>query len=257
MKTNNIKLLFTLEQWLSAEVLRCLPYKDLDPETFRSSEMKAKCIAENKEKAKLRKFLGELKSKKEKNKKIIDEAYIKSQPTPFPELIPIPKIYSKSTNNGNVEILIPRILGCMEKMENKDIYKTLLKNNGIPCYAKLIDRILAERPEKIRFNYSIDEDPYINIFRHAILMCPPADVQSEVEYLKNEYEKINKIDSKKESKEKEAELQYSFHKGLRQGDPLGNPHAEMIIWELLQLTDIPHRILKAVIKHTSKEKELA
>ncbi len=259
MKTkNNIKILFTLKQWLSSEVMGCLPTKDTDPERFTGKSFREECRAENKEKAELRKFIDGLKEKHKQNKKEIDEAYIKSKPDPFPELIEMPEIYSTTTDGKKVGILMRRIWGYVEQIENKDVYKTLLENNKLPCYTELMDRILSDRPEKIRFDYEFKEDPYINIFRHAILICPPSNVQSTVEYLKEQYEKINEIDSKKECKEKEEQLRYEFHKSLRQGDGLGNPHAEMIIWELLQFTDIPHRILKAVIKHTSKkQKQLA
>lgn len=245
-----IKLKFNLEQWLSNEMLRNVFIKDTDPnqEGFTPS-YKKEIIARNEENKVFNEFFTELKKKKTDNKEIISKAYISSQPFPFPKLIEAPK-----TKNGLVE---RAIFNRLQKIENKDIYCTLLENHKIPVYQRLVKNLTSNHRERdgVIMSYDVHkgEDSYLNIFRHAILMCPPAEIQSTFEYLSGQYEELNKIDSKEDTKKKQDEIRYDFHKSLRQVDPLGNPNAEMIIWNLLQVTNIPHRAIKAVIEHVKEE----
>ena len=242
----NIKIKFNLSDWL--ETISILPTKEIDPKFFHNEKYQKKQEIENEERKQLKEFISELKVKKEENKEIIKEAYVNNKQFPFPELIEMP----------NFKLLEPLIIRIFERVENKDMYCLLLKNNNVPCYYELIDRMSSDYKSKGAFIPLViqkNEDSYFNIFRHAIAICPPSEIQSAFEYLAEEYEKILKIDSKSEAKEKESQFRYDFHKSLRQVDPLGNPHGEMIIWSLLQVTDVPHRAVKYVIEYV-KELEL-
>jgi hypothetical protein len=132
----------------------------------------------------------------------------------------------------------------------------------MPNYQKLVWNISNDYWKKENVYLSDggkpDNESYLNIFKSTIALCNPVEVQTLFEYLSEQYLEIQKIDSKKETKEKYDEFCYDFHKSLRQTDALGNGHAESIIWNLLQVTDIPHRAIKAVIEHVhlNKEEEL-
>jgi hypothetical protein len=263
MKTKNMKLLFTLEQWLDYYMLACLPTKPyvekVDPnerklsavELKHKKEFQAKTAAENKDKEIMAQFIQKLKGIKELHKDINNRDHQNDPKHPLTKLYEMPKIVHMEY----------RVFSIMEKIENAEKYKTLLKNNNIPCYSQLIKRLGHDRSE-IRFSVDEDDNGYylFNIFKSAIGMCPPSAVQSTGEWLRDEYKKISKIDSKQKSQEKEEELQHDFHKSLRNADPLGHGPAESIIHDVMNMTDMPHRIFKAVINHinlTTNKKQLA
>ncbi len=244
-----LKLKFNLEQWLSHEMLKCLPLQDIDPNGFHGEPYQKKVINENADKKILSEFRQRLKKTKDENKELIRQKYIHSEPFPFPELIEAPEL----------KHIYSRIISNLEKIENRELYCTLLRNNDIPVYQSLVEDLSSEHKSRknIFFSYSVHngEDYYLGIFKHAILICPPAIIQSTFECLAEEYKKLDKIDSKEKVKQKEEEIRYGFHKSLRQADPLGNSHVEMIIHNLMNITDLPHRAIKTVIEHVKELKK--
>jgi hypothetical protein len=243
----SLEIKFNLGQWLSHELLSILPTKEIESKSFGDEKYDKRIIAENEERIVLKKFISELKAKKEENKEVIKKAYIKSEDFPFPELILLPKF----------KIIESKIMNNLEKIENKDLYCSLLAHNKIPCYYNLVDRMSSDyRGRGVFMSADLSDERYLHIFRHAIAICSPHSVQSQFEYLAEEYKSLDKIDSKEKAKAKESEIKYDFHKSLRQVDPLENPHAEMIIWNMLQLTDVPHRAIKAVIDHVKELKHV-
>lgn len=244
-----MKIRFNLQDWLSHEVLDNLPLRETDPSKFTGESFQKEIIAENKEKQILSKFILKLKKKRDDNKDLIRQAHIGNNPFPFPELIEIPK----------VKLLERRIMTRLEKYENREIYCKLLENNNIPVYYSLVKKLSSDyrNDRRIFFSYSVHngEDYHFDIFQHAIAMCPPSEVQATFDYLADEYAKLDKIDSKAKAESKLEQIRYDFHKSLRNADPLGNPHAEMIIWNILNLSDVGHRAIKTVIDHAKKAKK--
>ena len=144
----------------------------------------------------------------------------------------------------------------LTRQEHADLYCSLLKNNNIPVYQELVEKLSTDHHNhrKVYYPHYLDGngESYLNIFRHAILMCPPAAVQSTFEHLYDQYAALEKIDSKEKEQKKMDVIGYDFHKSLRQTDTLGNAHAEMIIWELLQFSEVPIKAIKAVIEHVNE-----
>jgi len=224
-----MELKFTNKEWLSYKLLALIPLKLIEISDDTTDDYRKKWAAENLERINFKTFIDELKVNKTE-----DETLIKAPETKY---------------------LQKRIISNIKKFENKEIYSTLLQNNNIPAYQNLVNSISSDHRRRgvcMSIDWTKNEDSYLDIFRHAIMICPPSEIQSTFEYLTEQYAEIEKIDSKDETKQKINELRYDFHKSLRQVDPLGNPHAEMIIWSLLQVTDIPHRAIKAVINHVKE-----
>lgn len=258
MKQKELVLKFNLDDWLDRSkignrMLNIIPHMDTDVEQMlkrdHSEGFKKKFLLENKERAIARDFIKSINDKYKENRELIlAHQWSQDKPVALPELIEFPK----------TKILYDTILINIKKVGNEDIYYKLLENNNIFNYHEKLKTIRSEsrRDNNVTMYYDVHngEDNYMGIFLSAIAMCPPAEVQSEMEYLATEYKKILKIDSKKKVEEKEEEFRYNFHKSLRQTDPLGNPHAESILWNLLQFTDIPHRAIKAVLDYEIKFK---
>jgi len=245
----NLKLKFNMEDWI--KILSSINLKETDPETKEvggfSPSYKKEVIARNEEKKIFTEFLLELKKKKADNKQLISDSYGKEHP--FPELLSLPK-----TKNCLIESTIRNVL---KNIENKDYYYALLKNNNQPNYQELVWRMSDKRNrDNVVLDYDIfkNEDSFLHIFQSAIALCPPAEVQSAFEYFAEEYSELEKIDSKKEARDKEDEILSSFHKAMRQTDMFGNGHACSIIYSLWHLTDIPIRALIAVTEHVKELK---
>ena len=251
MKTSEMKIKFDLIDWCSPEVLECIPLRDRDPNDFKGESFKKKIIQENEDRKILRSFLEGLKLKYKQNWEVINNYKVRVNhlvENPFPELIEIPETKSLYVTIGN------------NIKNKKDIYYQILENNNVPNYQELILSISSDYRRKgsvpLLCNIHSNEDSYLAIFKSAIAVCNPHEIQQLFEYLSDEYMAIQKIDSKKESEEKYNEFCYSFHKSLRQTDAFNNGHAESIVWNLLQFTDIPHRAIKAVIEHVSSKEEI-
>lgn len=129
-----------------------------------------------------------------------------------------------------------------EYKENEEILSNLLLNNNRPFYQQLIKDLTNDRSEYSIKRLEHDELTFLNIFQHIVLMVNPLIFQNVVERLKLEYDSGKYHD----------DIQYDFHKSLRQVDPFDNGHLEGILWSLLQITDIPHRALKRIIKPVEK-----
>lgn len=241
--TKKMKLKFNMEDWI--KILSKINFTETDPNQEFSPAYKKEVIARNEEKKILSQFLSDLKEKKTVNKKIIDNSYGGNHP--FPEAIEIPE-----TKNGLMARIITNII---EKIESKDFYYNLLKNNNQPNYQELVWRMSSERRRDnvvLRTDFSTNEDSLLVIFQQAIALCPPKDVQDAFEHFASEYEKINGIDSKSETEEKRNEMLSTFHKAMRQTDMFGNGHACSIIYNLWHVTDIPIRAMIAVTEHVNE-----
>ena len=251
MKSTEMKIKFDLLDWCSPEVLECIPFKDVDPDIFKGENFKKKAIEENEDRKIVRSFFEGLKLKYKQNLESINNYRYRINgltENPFPELIELPE-----TKHLNSRIF--------QKIKNsKDVYYKLLENNNIPNYHGLVSCISSDYRRKgsvpLLCNIHSNEDSYLAIFKSAIAVCNPHEIQTLFEYLSEEYNAIQKIDSKKEAEEKYNEFCYDFHKSLRQTDAFNNGHAESIVWNLLQFTDIPHRAIKAVIEHVSSKEEI-
>jgi len=243
----DIKIQFTMQEWLNHSLYFLIKRLTnlVDVSTFETGPMKIKVNEENEERKRVREFLDNLKKKEEENKDLIREAGWNNHP--FPEMLELPE----------TKHLYRRIRSELNKYENKDHYCQLLQNNKIPCYYKLVwqlsDNISRRNSVYIPLNFSKGEDSYLNIFQHAIMLCPPHEVQSTFEHLLEEYNSLELIDSKEETKNKEEEIQHDFHKSLRQTDALGNGHAESIVHSLMTLSDVPHKAIKAIFSHLKDE----
>lgn len=243
----DLKIQFTMEQWISSDAQKCVNIflKDIDTSTFEADAFKTKTEEENEDRKVVREFITALKNKKTENRDLINSSGWNNHP--FPELVEMPK----------TKHLHKRIMNEMEKFLHKTMYCQLLFNNNIPCYYKLVwsikDDYRSQKSVCMSLNIHKGEDTYLEIFQHAIMLCTPSVVQSTFEYLSEQYDAIDKMDSKEEAKKKEDEVRHDFHKSLRQADPFGNGHAESIIHNLLNLSDIPHKAIRAVFKHI-KEK---
>ena len=235
-------LTFNDKDWIGLH--RYLSIKKTNPEKFTNEKYKTKCISENTEIDLFDNFISELRATQNKNKDFIREEYIHCRKYPFPALIEIPE-------NKFIGDIIIRFI---EEKENEEWYFKYLKNNNIPCYSQCIDRITNER-WGIRYKCDMKDEPFVHIFRHAINICSPNVIQEQMGYLFTQYKELDKIDSKKETEKKRNEINYEFHKSLRQCDPFGSPNAEMIIWNLLQLTEVPYDIIFTIYKHFNKKKE--
>ena len=55
---------------------------------------------------------------------------------------------------------------------------------------------------------------------------------------------------------KDLERKSFLIKMLRQVDALGSGHVDMIVWNLLQVTNLPHRIFKTLIDHALQKEEI-
>lgn len=232
-----MQIKFTLEEWVSWEMVRILPpMKEFEISDEFSESEKKDFELRNKERISFKCFIDDLKVKKKEGKEISTD------------LIEAPK----------TKFYERQLLNKIKELANENIYNTLLKNNNIPSYKELVNNLTDDHRRRngviISLNLSKNEDLYLDIFRHAIMICQPSEIQSTFEYLIDEYEEAEKLDSKEATKEKIQEIQFNFHKSLRQVDPLGNPHAEMIIHSLMNLTSLPHRAIRAVIAHVKEEK---
>jgi hypothetical protein len=244
----DLTLKFHFKHWL--DILSVINLTDGDPEDKRlggySEGGKKRVIARNEENKIFRDFLSELKQKYQDTKETIKAAYGKD--FPFPELIELPK-----TKNNLIESTIWRVV---EDIKNKELYYTLLENNGKPNYQNLVWRMSNDHKRDnvyINTDFNKGEDSLLHIFKSAIAICPPANVQAEFEYFRNEWEKLEGIDSKKEAEEKREEILVSFHKSMRQTDMFGNGHACSIIYELWCMSDIVYRALIAVTEHIKEQ----
>ena len=228
-----------MEDWI--KILSSINLKETDPEQNKlggfSPSYKKEVIARNEECKIFTEFLSELKKKRAD----------KSQSST--EVIGLPE-----TKNG---LIVRTISSILKSIENKDYYYALLKNNNQPNYQELVWRMSDKRNrDNVVLDYDIfkNEDSFLHIFQSAIALCPPAEVQSAFEYFAEEYSELEKIDSKKEARDKEDEILSSFHKAMRQTDMFGNGHACSIIYSLWHLTDIPIRALIAVTEHVKELK---
>jgi hypothetical protein len=239
----DIKIQFTLEQWISQYATKCMNalLKDVDPSTLRTDTFKVKAEEENEDREIVREFLEGLRKKKSDNRELINSTGFNNHP--FPELIELPQ----------TKHFHKRFMNEMEELAHETLYCQLLLNNKIPCYYKLFWSLTDDHRRRnsvcMSLNVHKNEELYLSIFQHALKLCPPSQVQTTYEYLFEQYEALEKIDSKEEAKTKEQEIRFDFHKSLRQADMLGNGHVDSIIHNLLNLSDVPHRAAKAVFQH--------
>lgn len=197
-----LELKFNMEDWI--KILSYIRLTETDPEQKSdggfSDSYKKEIISRNKEVKIISQFLSDLKKKKNDNKDAINKAYGQNE-HPFPELLELPE-----TKNG----LIARIIyGILEKIENKDYYYHLLENNKQPNYQELTWRMSGEkRRDNVVLDYDIfkNEDSMLHVFQNAIALCPPSEVQSAFEFFIEEYSQLEKIDSKKKTKEKKMKF---------------------------------------------------
>lgn len=247
-----ITIQFHLSTWLSHEISKVLPLKQTDPEVFNGDSYKEKCVEENEERRILKEFIEDLRLKYKENKELIRAAendYSKRTPHPFPDPIPYPVTVTFHAHK--------RLLSAIER--DNQLYVQLLNNNNIPCYYELIERVTDDhnRRRSIAFPLSTEEDrSYCRILQCAIQLGSAKEFQSCMESLEGEYEKLEKIDSKKDASEKQDQIWHDFHKMLRQTDALGNGHVDSLIWNLLYLTNLPHRIFKALIEYVKEGVEV-
>lgn len=233
-----LQLKFNAKDWIS--ILSKLNLSDTDPEDkkyggFLEHE-KPRVIAHNEERKIFREFLADLKKKKE-----LDSLTLIDMPI---------------TKNNFISSSIWNIV---EKYENKNLYYyTLLKNNQQPNYQKIVWQMSSDHKRNnacITLNYNKNEDSLLHIFKSAIAMCPPVDVQSAFKYFAQQWAQLDGIDSNKEVQEKRNEILSSFHKDMRQTDMFGNGHACSIIYELWCISNIVYRAFIAITEHL-KEEEL-
>lgn len=237
--------------WL--KILPKLNLTDTDPESKRlggfSPSYKKEVIARNEENEIFRNFLADLTKKYKANKKAISDAYGKDYP--FPELIEVPETKNRLIERRNIWSFI-------EKYENKELYYTLLKNNNQPNYQDLVWNMSHERRRDnvfIPLDFHKNEHELFHIFQSAIMLCPPANIQSDFQYFAEQWSELDGIDSKKETEDKKNEILSEFHKAMRQTDMFGNGHASSIIYNLWHVSDIVYRAFIAVTEHL-KEKEI-
>lgn len=246
MANKDLALKFNMEDWI--EILPNLNLKQVTISEDLSKESKKHFNEVNKDRQDILEFYQKLKANKEANKELIREAYVNSKPFPFPALINLPK--TKTSR-------IPKaIIQFINKVENKELYYALLKNNKRPAYQELVWRMSPERRRDSVFfetNYEKHEFEFFRIFQSAIAMGNPHEVQNAFEYFIEEYSKLDKIDSKKELEEKTNEMLSSFHKAMRQTDMFGNGHSDSIVYNLWCVTDIPIRVFTTVANHIKKQ----
>lgn len=243
-----MELKLTLSDWLSHNMtdiipLHIMPIKEDDEDDIKQHREKM-----NSQKELIKKFLKELKEKRSeiikacKDSLDIGERYIdwKSDET----------LYTFPEEASDLKRIA---LNNLEKYEHRSIYLNLMKHNNIVSYYDLINKmttnISSKRGVYIPINFK--DEPFLVIFKNAIMMCPPSEVQSTFEYISEQLLEAYKIDSKEEMKKKRDEISADFHKSLRQVDPLGNPHSEMIIYSLIELSEVPFKIIESIVQETN------
>lgn len=242
----NLELKFNMEDWIT--ILKQIRLEPTNPDLDFSPSYKKEVIARNEEKEIFTDFFSGLKKKREEHKDAIRDAKIHWKPHPFPELIDVPQ-----TKNG---LVAKTIYNWLENIAQKELYSTLLEVNGRPNYQEIVRRISSESRRDnvvIDLDYEKNEDSLLNIFKSAIALCPPAQVQEAFEYFAKEYNQLDKIDSKQETKDKENEILSGFHKDMRQCDMFGTGEADSIIYNLWHVTDVPIRAMIAVTKYIKNE----
>lgn len=243
-----MELKFTLYEWLYYDLYKNISLLQHVIKEEYSPEHKEDLRISNLEKEELNRFFLDLKDKKRQW-----EAGKGDMSKNIDELILAPEtMFFKKHLIRDLE----------SKLDNKDVYCSLLRNNNIPIYQKLVGQLTGDaRREGIYVHYSLDKggDYHLEIFKHLIFICHPADIQSMFKILSNKYEEVYVFGTHRqlspEAHNKTNEIEHEFRDSLRYNGPLGNTHANHILFNLLGITDLPHRAIKAVIKHVKELNE--
>lgn len=235
-----LPLKFNYKTWI--DILSKISLVDTDPEDKRYGGFleheKNDVIARNSVNKIFRDFLADVKEKHKKNKD-------------SKELIDIPECDAPF-----IKFMIRKIV---EDYNNKELYYTLLADNGQANYQELVWHMSGDQKRNgvyIELDYDKGEDSYLHIFKNAIAICPPARLQFVFENFANQWAQLDGIDSKKEGEEKKNAILSNFHKMMRQTDMFGNGHACSIIYELWCVSDIPYRAFIAITKYINKTKNI-
>jgi hypothetical protein len=241
-----LKILFTLEEWASHEIISCFPTTKANPEAFGSGPFRKKVEEENKEKEIVSAFLAAQRLKFKEVKEEIEKNRYRSEKK-YEELIEMPK----------TKHFYERVIRTIENCTNTRIYESLLEHNGIPCYYSIFRNITSDYTNRRRIFVPVNthngQDYILDILRHAMMLAKPAVLQDTMEYVAEQFEELIKIDSKEKTKEAADVMWSELHKSFRQTDPLGNGHAEGIVHNLMYLSDVPYQAIKAVIEHVKKK----
>lgn len=246
-----MELKLTLKDWLSHQMANAIPIKILPAYQDEEADNKTARESMNSEKEVVINFLIELKQKR-KDAIAVNTVVRESGVGTYIDWQNDETLYFIPEGTSNLQKIVMRNL---EKYENKDIYLSLQKNNNIVSYYDLINRTTDDTSNRrgiyIPVNIHKNEDSHLSIFRHAIMMCPPSEIQTTFEYLTKDLLEVDKIDSREERQKRRNQISAEFHKSLRQNDPLGNPHAEMIIYNLIEFSRIPFLIMETIVKDTN------
>lgn len=121
----------------------------------------------------------------------------------------------------------------------KRILISLFENNEMPFYWNIIVTMNDNSKYSRLFNDSPNFE-YKNILRNTIEMANPIKFQEIMCYLDDDYQKA--------VTEKDMEnVENRFHKHLRQIDFFDNSNLDMILWNLLNVTRLPHVIFKTIL----------
>lgn len=121
----------------------------------------------------------------------------------------------------------------LEADHYESIVSNLLKREGRTFYREKLRKL---KPPRI----SPAQEHYWSISKHIFLDVKSFVFQDAMEHLEKEYEKIKTFEDLNQ-------VRFEFHKSLRQVDPLQNPHVEMALWHLLQITQTPFNVLEELI----------
>lgn len=184
MKNKDLVLKFNMEDWI--RVLTQLNLKEIKLDEGLLPHEKKEFIEINQDRSIMADFLSDLKKKREDNKELISNARFNKSEYPFPELILLPK-----TSSGIINRAVNTVI---EKLDNRDLYYNLLKNNNKINYQELVYRMSGEnRRDNVVLDYDVfnNEDALLRIFQSAIEMSEPSGVQSAFEYFAEEYSKLD------------------------------------------------------------------
>lgn len=246
-----MEIKLTIKDWLSYQMSDAMPLKLLPVIKNEDSEDRTGRESMNAEKEVVINFLIELKNKR-KDVIAANTAVRESGVGTYVDWANDETLYPFPEGANNIKRIT---MNNLKKYENKEIYLNLQKNNGIVSYYDLIKRITGDISNKrgmyVPINLHKNEDSHLSIFRHAIMMCLPSEIQSTFECLSKDLLEAYKIDSKEEMKKRRDEISADFHKSLRQIDPFGNPHSEMIIYSLLEISRVPFLVIESIVQETN------